>query len=118
MCQQIIEWFYSVLVFIKKNMLCKKAQVWCIWWTERSHIGATFEKMIYQKYDILLWDTALIPKCDLKDQRQVSKEDGEAFAVNQSLNGFYEVSAKTCENIHKYFDEIIIKHFKESSIWE
>jgi len=37
-------------------------------------------------------------KCDLEDQRVISKEDGERFKIEKKLDKFIETSAKTGEN--------------------
>lgn len=41
-------------------------------------------------------------KCDLEDQRQVSKEEGEKFAAEHGLI-FLETSAKTAANVEDAF---------------
>jgi GTPase SAR1 family protein len=41
-------------------------------------------------------------KCDLEDKRQVSREEGEAFAREHGLH-FLETSAKTDENVDAAF---------------
>ena len=55
-------------------------------------------------------------KCDLKDNREVLKEDGEELAKKLKIK-FMEVSAKTGENLDKLFqnliDEVYEKYNKE-----
>jgi Ras-related protein Rab-2A len=41
-------------------------------------------------------------KCDLTEDRQVSREEGEAFALRHGLI-FMETSAKTAENVEEAF---------------
>ena len=47
-------------------------------------------------------------KIDLEDKRQVSKEQGESMAAEYGLMHF-ECSAKTGENIHESFNELLKK---------
>ena len=47
-------------------------------------------------------------KSDLEDKRQVSKEQGESMAAEYGLMHF-ECSAKTGENIHESFNELLKK---------
>lgn len=45
-------------------------------------------------------------KCDLIEERQIKKEEGEAYAKKQKMI-FYEVSAKDGTNVNKAFDNLI-----------
>jgi uncharacterized protein len=45
-------------------------------------------------------------KIDLVEHREISKEDGEAAATTNKFDSFFEVSAKTGENINKVFEKL------------
>ena len=52
-------------------------------------------------------------KCDLEDQRKISKEQGEIKA--RKLNGgFFETSAKTGKNLDKAFEMLFNKIYRKS----
>ncbi|EMD42556.1 Ras family gtpase [Entamoeba histolytica KU27] len=60
-------------------------------------------------------------KCDLENERQVTKEDGIEYA-NSVKCAFLECSAKTNENINQIFDIITrnvveYKYSTEEEIW-
>jgi len=46
-------------------------------------------------------------KCDLKDDRQVSEDEGKLLAKEYNTPLFYETSAKTHHNIKEVFDQLI-----------
>jgi len=46
-------------------------------------------------------------KCDLKDDRQVSEDEGKSLAGEYATPLFYETSAKTNINIKEAFDQLI-----------
>jgi len=46
-------------------------------------------------------------KCDLKEDRQVSEDDGKTLAKEYGTPLFYETSAKTNINIKEVFDQLI-----------
>ena len=52
-------------------------------------------------------------KCDLEEERQVSKEEGEKLAKELGLN-FYETSTKDNINIEKSISELIEMIYKKS----
>ena len=45
-------------------------------------------------------------KCDLIEERQVKKEEGQDYAKKQKMK-FYEISAKDGTNVNKAFDNLI-----------
>ena len=47
-------------------------------------------------------------KCDLEDNRAVSREEGEQFAIENDA-AFFETSAKTGENVQRMFETLITK---------
>ena len=51
-------------------------------------------------------------KCDLEDQRQVNKEQGEEKAKSYEV-AFMETSAFSGENLDKAFDKMINEVFKK-----
>ena len=55
-------------------------------------------------------------KCDLENQREVSKEEAKKFAENYKIEFFYETSAKDGTNVEKLFVEaakLIYKEFND-----
>ena len=52
-------------------------------------------------------------KCDLEDSRQITKDEGEAFAIRNGMN-FIETSAKINTNVNEAF-EALAKIMVESS---
>ena len=51
-------------------------------------------------------------KCDLEDQRQVNKEQGEEKAKNSEV-AFMETSALSGENLDKAFEKMINEVYKK-----
>ena len=51
-------------------------------------------------------------KCDLEDQRQVTKEQGEEKAKNAEV-AFMETSALSGENLEKAFEKMMNEVFKK-----
>jgi len=46
-------------------------------------------------------------KCDLEENRDVSKEEGEALAKDELSCPFFEASAKTCINVQETYYELV-----------
>ena len=53
-------------------------------------------------------------KCDLKNERKVSKDEGEKFKEDNNLNMFFEASAKTGLNAKEIFVEAAKLLYKEN----
>ena len=45
-------------------------------------------------------------KCDIQDQRQIKKEEGEEYAKKKNIK-FYEVSAKEGTNVNEVFEYLV-----------
>ena len=60
-------------------------------------------------------------KADLASDREVSYEEGEAFAMENSIS-FVETSAKSAENVHKAFhilgDAVRVREEEKDRQWE
>ena len=57
-------------------------------------------------------------KCDLEEHREVSKEEGEKFAIQHDLK-FFECSAKDKINVHEAFNYLIneiVENYKDEFI--
>ena len=74
------------------------------------------DKTNYEKVPLILIGN----KCDLEDERKVSKEEGEKFALKYNIK-FFECSAKNNINVNQAFESLInevVENYQDEFISE
>ena len=74
------------------------------------------DKTNYEKVPLILIGN----KCDLEDERKVSKEEGEKFALKYNIK-FFECSAKNNINVNQAFENLInevVENYQDEFISE